>query len=405
MNRKHITAWALYDFANSAYPAVITTAVFNAWYAQVVVGNDEGLGDLWWTRVVSVSVLFVALSSPLLGSVADLAGVRKKMLFLYTVLCVIPVSAFVILEPGMILEGFFLAVIANIGFEGALVFYNAYLPDIAPPGKQGLISGIGYGVGYAGSLAGLLIALPLVSGGMFKLTWISVSLFYAALSVPAFLYLPKDKPGSLSVSSAALKGIVDFRRILKNVLAIKDLRRFLLAFFFYIDGVMTVIVVSGLYAKQTLGFSSQELIYLFIVAQISALIGAFIFAKPTDRYGPKRVISFTLILWTVVVIAAYFIQTKTLFFGVTALAGTGLGAVQAASRSLMSSLIPAGKEAEMFGFYALCGKSSSVLGPFIFGQLSYMLGGNQRISVLAVGLFFVIGLILLQRVKDPAASN
>lgn len=401
MNRKHITAWALYDFANSVYPAVITTAVFNVYYANTIVGNDKGLGDLWWTRVIWISVLFVAFSSPILGSVADSAGVRKKMLFFYTWLCIIPVALFATLEPGMILWGFFLAVLANIGFEGALVYYNAYLPDIAPPEKQGFVSGLGFGVGYAGSIAGLLIALPFVIRGQYDITWLSVAAFFAIMSIPTFIFLPKDHPGKQTVLHSAINGITGFKRIFMEVFRERELRRFLIAFFFYIDGVLTVIVTAGLFAEKTLGFERQELIYLFLVTQVSALLGALALAKPTDRWGPKRVITLTLILWTAIVISAFFIHSKTMFFIIAVMAGVGLGAVQAASRSLMASLIPKGKEAEMFGFYAFCGKSSSVLGPLIFGMISFALGGNQRIAVLAIGVFFLIGLILLQRVRDP----
>jgi len=401
MNRKHIVSWALYDFANSIYPVVVITAVFSVYYAQTIVGNKEGLGDLWWTRVIWVSVLFVALSSPLLGSIADLAGVRKKMLFLYTCLCIISVALFVTIKPGMVLWGFFIAVLANIGFEGALVYYNAYLPDIAPLEKQGFVSGLGFGIGYAGSIAGLLIALPLVTQELYDLTWLSVATFFAFFSIPTFLFLPKDHPGERTVLRAAIDGITGFKRIVREVLAERELRRFLVAFFFYIDGVLTVIVTASLFAEKTLGFKGQELIYLFLVSQVSALLGALGLAGPTDRWGPKRVITLTLILWTVIVVLAYFIHSKMLFFILVFLAGTGLGAVQAASRSLMAALIPKGKEAEMFGFYAFCGKSSSVLGPFVFGTISYALGGNQRVAVLAIGAFFLVGLILLQRVRDP----
>jgi len=405
MNRKHIGVWALYDFANSVYPAVITTAVFNAYYARAIVGNERGLGDLWWTRAVWVSVLFVAISSPLLGSIADLAGVRKRMLFIYTCLCVLSVSLFVTLEPGMIVWGFLLAVLANIGFEGALVYYNAYLPELAPPEKQGFISGLGFGVGYAGSIAGLLIALPLVTREQYDLTWLSVAIFFALFSIPTFLYLPKDRRGERTVVQAAIEGITGFKRILREVIRERNLRRFLIAFFFYIDGVMTVIVTASLFAEKTLQFERQELIYLFLVTQVSALAGALALAKPTDRWGPKRVISLTLLLWTTIVISAYFIDTKATFFVVAVMAGTGLGAVQAASRTLMAALIPKGKEAEMFGFYAFCGKSSSILGPIVFGQVSYFMGGNQRVAVLAIGAFFLLGLLLLQRVRDPRVGN
>ena len=407
MNRKHIFVWALYDFANSVYPAVITATVFAVYYTDVIVGNETGLGDLWWGRILSTSMLFVALSSPLLGSIADKAGVRKRMLVLYTGICVFCVALFPTIEPGMVVWGFVLAVLANIGFEGALVYYNAYLPELAPRDRQGLVSGIGYGLGYAGSAVALLVALPLVDRGMYSATWISVSVMFALFSLPSFLGLPGDRPRGRGVVQAAREGITGFRELLGHVWGEPNLRRFLIAFFIYIDGVNTTIYFSAIFASKTLGFEQAELIYLFLLVQLSVLVGAFVLAKPTDSWGAKRVISLTLVMWTGVAITAYFVDSKSAFFVVAVFAGTGLGAVQAASRTLMASLIPPGKEAEMFGFYAFCGKSSSVLGPLIFGLVSYAFGGNQRLAILTVALFFLFGLILLQRVRDPrkAAEN
>ena len=378
MNRKAIAAWCFYDFANSVYPAVITATIFGVYFAGTIVGNEAGLGDLWWGRVISASMMVVAVTSPLLGSVADNAGVRKKFLFAYTYLTIACVALFTTIEPGMILWGFLLATLANIGFEGALVYYNAYLPDIAPPDRRGFISGLGFGVGYAGSGAGLLMVLPLVAREQLTLIWLAVAGFFALFSLPAFLALPTDSPGRRTMAQAAIEGVTGFRHILSDVLRQPNLRRFLLAFFVYIDGVNTTIYFAGIYAVTTLRFSRTELIYLFLTVQMSALVGALALARPTDIWGPKRVITLTLVLWTVIVTAAYFVDQKSTFFVIAFLAGTGLGAVQSASRALMASLVPEGKEGEMFGFYALCGKSSSVVGPLVFGGISRALGGNQR---------------------------
>lgn len=405
LNRKRIAAWVMYDFGNSVYPAVIQATVFGVYFANVIVGNEQGLGDLWWGRALSVSMLFVAVTSPMLGSVADRAGVRKKMLFLYAYLCIASVALFTTLEPGMILLGFALAVLANIGFEGSLVYYNAYLPEIAPRERQGFVSGLGYGVGYAASAIGLLMVFPLVTRERFDLAWLSVAAFYALFTLPTFLGLPAGRPGERTVREAAWEGLTGFRRILGDVLGRHNLRRFLLAYFVYIDGVNTVIYFASIFAAKTLGFTQAELIYLFLVVQVSALVGAFLLAKPTDVWGPKKVLNLTLVLWTAIVVAAYFVETKGTFFAIAVVAGTGLGAVQAASRAFMSALTPDGQEAEMFGFYAFCGKSSSIIGPFVFGTLSYALGGNQRAAVVAVGAFFLLGLLLLQRVRDPKVAG
>tara|TARA_Y100000588_G_scaffold260745_2_gene275307 strand:+ start:20 stop:1279 length:1260 start_codon:yes stop_codon:yes gene_type:complete len=401
VNRKHIAAWTLYDLAGSIYSAVIVAAVFNVYFADVIVGNEDGRGDQVWGWVGSLSVAIVAFSSPLLGSIADRAGVRKRLMMLYTLIGVGAVASFTMLNPGMVWAGFALAVLANIGFEGSLVFYNAYLPDIAPKSHQGRVSGWGFGLGYAGSAVGLLVAIPLARAQRLDLLWLFVASWWLVFSLPAFMALPEARGSSKSVLDAAIRGITDFRRIFREVSAERELRRFLLSFFFYIDGVLTVIWFAAIFAVETLGFRQDEAIILFLVVQISALLGSLAMARPTDVLGPKKVITTMLVLWSSVAVSAYFITSKSVFFAVAVVAGIGLGSIQAASRSFMSALIPEGKEAEMFGFYAFCGKSSSIIGPLIFGTISRVTGGNQRVAVVAIATFFIVGGLLLRRVTDP----
>ena len=403
MNKKQVGAWALFDFANSVYPAVMTTAVFPVFFILTVVGSEGGEGELWWGRAVSISALIVAISSPLLGAIADRGGARKKFMLFYTAVCLIGVAMMSTVGEGMVIKGLILFVIANVGFESALVFYNAYLPDIAPPDKQGWVSGLGFGVGYLGSALGLIIALQFVD--QIELVWFLVAGFFFLFSIPAFLILPKDEKTDMTVMQAARWGFSSFRSIVSEVWKLKDLRNFLIAFFFYIDGVLTIIVMAGAVAIETFGFDREGTIVLFLIVQFSALIGAFALARPTDRYGPKKVLKGVVVLWIVASISVFFVQDPTLFYGLAVVAGLGLGSAQAASRAFMSKLIPDGREAELFGFYALCGKSSSVLGPILFGTAASMAGGNQRPGFLLIAALFVIGLVLLQRVSDPTAAE
>ena len=404
MNKKHVRAWALFDFANSVYPAVMTTAVFPVFYVTFVVGEEGGGGELWGGRTVSLSALIVAVSSPLLGAIADRGGARKRFMLFYTSVCLVCVAMMSTLDEGMVVQGFVLFLLANVGFESALVFYNAYLPEIAPPEKQGWVSGLGFGVGYLGSALGLLMVLPLAADRI-ELVWPLVSMFFLVFALPAFLVLPKDQPTEMTVAQAARWGVTSFREIVTEVWELTELRNFLLAFFFYIDGVLTVIVMAGVVATETFGFDQQGTIVLFLIVQLSALVGAFALATPTDRYGPKRVLNGVLALWVFVGVAAYFIQNQTLFYGMAILAGLGLGSVQAASRTFLSLLVPGGRgsgqAARIFGFYALCGKASSVIGPMLFGYVTVWAGGNQRPAFLALTGLFLVGLVLLQRVADP----
>ncbi len=399
LNIRAVAAWTLYDFANSAFAAVVFGTVYSAYYAQIVVGNQTGAGDLWWGRVVSASMALVALTSPFLGGVADRAGIRRPLFISFTALSVAATALMSTVEPGMVVWGFLLAVLGNVGYEGALVYYNAYLPELAPPSHQGRVSGWGFAVGYAGSLVALLAALPFVRRHQIHTAFLTTAALFAAFSLPAFILLPQPRGGRIPVLRAAREGWAEVATTARKILKFPDLRRFLGAYFLYEDGVNTVIGFSAIFAAQTLGFPLDQLIILYMVVQISALLGALAWSWPTDRLGPKRVVMITLCQWAAIVAAAFFVQTQGQFWALAVVAGTGLGAVQAASRTFLASLIPRGMEAEIFGFYSLCGKSAAVMGPLLFGGISHAAGGNQRAGILVIGAFFVIGLVLLSRVR------
>jgi len=403
VNRKQVGAWALFDFANSSYSAVITTAVFPLFYAGVVVGGEGGEGEKWLGRADSLAAFLVAVSVPLLGAIADRGGARKRFMLFYTFVCITGVVLMTTLEAGMIVQGLVVFVIAQVGFESAVVFYNAYLPDLAPPEKQGWVSGLGFGVGYLGSAVGLIIAIPLAEGDI-RLQWLAVAAFFLVFSIPAFLYLPPDRRAAMSVGAAMRWGLGNFRAIVAEVWAIREMRRFLIAFFFYIDAILTIIVFAGVVATETFGFDRQGTIVLFLIVQISALVGAFALARPTDRIGPKKVLTGVLALWIVTCVSVYFVENPRLFYAMAVVGGLGLGSAQAASRAFMASLIPPGRESEMFGFYALCGKSSSIIGPLVFGTTVSLAGGNQRPAFLSLAVLFIVGFALLQRVRDPKAA-
>ena len=398
LNKKHLISWTLFDFANSSYSAVIAAVVFPVYYATVIVGNEAGLGDLWWGRAISMSMAIVALTSPFLGGIADFGGLRKIFLFLYTAISVAAIAGLSCLNEGMVIEGFLLVVIANIGMEGGLVFYNSFLPRIAPPEYTGRVSAWGYMVGYAGSIAALLIALPLVKAGDFKIVWVMVALFFALFSLPAFFFLPGDRRADGSWTHAGAKGVRYTMKTLREIWRGKEARKFLISFLLYEDGVNTVIVFSSIFAATTLGFQTQELIVLYLLVQLTALLGSLVMAKPIDLWGPKKVVYLSLLLWTLVATLAFFVHTKSQFWGVALCAGLGLGTVQAASRALYTQFIPRGKEAEYFGVYSLVGKSSAILGPLAFGQISTAFG-SQRPAILSIAAFFLAGMIILSFVR------
>jgi UMF1 family MFS transporter len=400
VNRRTILAWCMYDFGNSAF-AVLFPVMYSAYFQRSIVGDTGGAGDEWWGATVSVSMLAVALTSPFVGGIADHAGIRKRMLGLYTGVAIAAVLSFSAVPPGAALLGFAVGVFANFAFEGGTVFYNAYLRDIAPPSHQGRVSGWGFAVGYVGSLVALAIAAPLASAGLWTWIWVALALQWGLAALPTFLAMPADRREGMGVLAAARRGFRDTARTLKDVWGMKDLRNFLIAFFFFMDGVNTVIVFASDFSRDTLGFTVAEAIGLIALVQVTALAGSLLMAGPTDRLGPRWTVRVTLLWWIGVVIAAYFAEGKLLFLGVAVLAGLGLGSIQAASRAFMSRLIPLGREAEMFGFYSLCGKTGSIMGPVLYSQISSA-AGDQRPAVLSVAAFYVVGYLLLGRVRLPA---
>lgn len=405
-NPRAVASWCLYDFANSVYVAVIPATVWSAYYSAVIAGGG-GEGPLWWGRVVSLTMLIVAVTSPFAGAIADLAGWRKQLLILYTLASVVATGLLATVAPGMIVYGFVLSVIAGVGFEGAMVFYNAYMPELAPSERHGRLSGLGYAVGYAGSFLGLLAVLPLVSARHYAPAFVIVAILFLGFAIPAFMWLPKQRVSTHGFWQAGRDGWRGTVQTARDIWHLPALRRFLISYLLYEDGVITIIFFSSIFAEQTLGFAMTDLILVYIVVQIAALIGAALWAKPTDAKGPKFVVMAMLAQWIVIVVLVYFVQARMTFFIVAALAGTGLGAIQAASRALMAGLIPRGREGEFFGFYALCGKSSSILGPLVFGAIASATGGNLRLAALSILIFFVVGSALLSfvSVAKPTTSH
>ncbi len=405
-NRSQIFVWTLFDFANTSFSVMIVAVGYSLYFKEIVAGGS-GRGDLLWGIAVSISMLLTAIIAPVLGAAADFSSRRKRFLFGFTLVSIISTSLLYFVNSGMIVTGMILFILANIGFEGGLVFYDAFLPGLTTERSYGRVSGYGFAMGYVGSLFTLLIAMPLYANGFavenlfnVKLSFLIAAGIFLIFSAPLFIFLRDHKTKfdyKVSYVKAGIQRVQDTIHHLKNY---SNVSRFLLAFFIYNDGILTVISFASIFATQTLHFSLQEVIVLFAVVQASGIVGSLFFGIITDKIGAKRTIAINLFLWIIIVAAAYFVDTKEMFYLIGAIAGSSMGASQAASRSLMAQLTPKEREAEFFGFYdGLCGKASAVVGTFLFGLISYITG-NQRISVLTIGIFFIVGLILLERVND-----
>lgn len=398
-NKSKIFVWTLFDFANTSFSIVVVTFVYAVYFKKTVAQNLP-IGDLYWSISTSIAMIITAIISPVLGAIADYSTGKKRFLLFFTVLCLAATTLLFFVKEGMIFWGIFLFVIANIGFEAGLVFYDSFLPEITQPKNFGRVSGYGFAMGYLGSLATLAIIYPIIKNGLTQETFPITSLFFLIFSLPIFLFL-KDQRKTVERNESYLKiGLDRVWSTLSNLKYYKNLVLFLLAYFFYIEGVNTVIFFSGNYASTTLGFSAQELIIFFLTVQTTAIFGSILLGILADSIGQKKTIVITLFLWLITIALAYFITDKTGFYVVGLLAGAAMGSSQSTSRSLMSKLTPPEKKTEFFGFYSFFGKSSAVVGPLVFGLVSYITK-SQRFAIISIGFFFVVGLLILTKVRDP----
>lgn len=403
-------SWMLFDFANTSFSVMMVTFAFPLYFKNVICeGKPEG--DALWGASLSISMLIVALISPVLGAAADLSGRRKRFLFAFTLLAVTATALLGFTGPGYALVAAVLFIAANIGFEGGLVFYDAYLPEIASERSLGRVSGYGFAMGYLGALTILLLLFPLLRAGIVEenipnvtLSFFLVALFFALFAAPLFLVLRDKKKAPVKMRYIG-KSIREVKYTILHIMNYPDLARFLLAFFFYNDAILTIIAFSSIYAQNTLGFTTAELIVFFMIVQTTAIAGSIVFGIITDKIGPKRTIVLTLCIWCVVILMAIFTKEKLLFYYTGLLAGMSMGSSQAASRSMMARLTPKEHVTEFFGFYdGTFGKASAIAGPMIFGVIS-MQAGDQRIALGSLLLFFAIGLVLILGVRTSATHG
>ena len=396
-----IFVWTLFDFANTSYSIIIVTFLYAVYFKQTV-NEGKAIGDLYWSLGTSIAMIITAIISPVLGAIADYSAGKKRFLLFFTLQCIIATALLTFVEKGNVLSGLILFIIANVGFEAGLVFYDAFLPEITSPKNYGRVSGYGFGMGYVGSLVCLAIVYPFIQSNQIKITFLIAAVFFMIFSLPLFLKL-HDTRKIVQAPKSYLR--IGFNRVfwtLKHIKNYKNLSLFLLAYFFYIEGVNTVIFFSGNYASTTLHFSNIELLVFFITVQTTAILGSVILGIVADSIGQKKTIMISLVIWLATITLAYYTQKKEMFYVVGLLAGIAMGSSQSTSRSFMSKLTPGDKKTEFFGFYSFFGKSSAILGPLVFGYISYITG-NQRYAISSIAFFFLIGLLILFKVKDTTA--
>ncbi len=418
-----IFIWTLFDFANTSYSIIVVTFIFAVYFKEVIASNKP-VGDLLWSLGISISMIITAIISPVLGAIADYSSGKKRFLLFFTLICIVSTALMYFLNQGDILYALILFILANIGFEAGLVFYDAILPELTQPKNYGRVSGYGFGMGYLGSLVVLMLAVSFIQRNLIKETFPLSAAFFLVFAAPLFFVIHDTRKKIENKESFVKIGFGRVISTIKHLKYYKNLVVYLLAFFFYIEGVNTVIFFAGNYAKTTLNFSMTNLIYFFLIVQTTAILGAVVFGIISDSVGQKKTITVTLYIWLFTIFVAYLTSgtggiVKSLgeifgttvegfrqgsFYAVGLLSGTVIGATQSTSRSLMSKLTPFDKKTEFFGFYSLFGKSSAVLGPLVFGLVSYITG-SQRYAILSIAFFFIVGMIILKYVEDPDAGK
>jgi UMF1 family MFS transporter len=421
-NREHI-AWYLYDFGNSAYAAVVLLAIYSAYFKGGVVGGAEG--SRLWGFSVGIAMLVVAVTSPILGAIADFSASKKKMLLAYSVLTWIFTALLFFVREGDIFIGMLFFILAEIGYRSGQVFYNSLLPEIASPDEIGRVSGNGWAIGSLGGILCLIIILPAImfTEGtlMVRLSLPFTALFFAVSSIPTFLWIterakPQKLPAgrnyltvSLSRLSATIRSVRKFREFIK----------FIVAFLIYNDGILMALDFAAIIGAVLFGMDQQQLIIFMIIVQVTSVVGAYVTGLLGGRIGFKITLILSILMMTAVVIGMLFTNTIEGFFVIGALAGFALTGVQAVSRTMVGLFVPEGQSAEFFGFFAVAGRTSSFIGPTVYGVLAAEAAqwfqnnrsmgmllaeqAGQKVAIISIVIFLLAGLAILLTVNEKRA--
>lgn len=418
-DKKVINAWALFDWANSVYSLVISTAIFPIYFEAYTPKTIELFGTGYsnssvYSFSIAFSYLIIAILSPLLSGMADFGGRRMYFLKVFTLIgslsCM--VLFFFTGEPQLWL-GVSAFVLSTIGFAGSIVFYNSYLPIIATEDKYDSVSAKGYSYGYVGSVILLVLILLMVQRpGWFgivdeqlpaRIGFVLVGVWWLGFAQLSFRRLPKDNLVNVG-SNLVKKGLQELLKVWRALKTQPDLKRYLIAVFFYLSGVNTIIYVATIFAQTELGFQSAELILIVLLLQLVAIGGAYLFAWLSNRTSNRLSLSVMVIIWIMLCLVAYVVDDKPTFYIVAATVGLVMGGLQALSRSTYSKMLREDEEdvTSYFSFYDVVFKMSIVMGTFLFGWIEFVTG-DIRNSVLVIAGLFVIGLILLQTINFKRA--
>ena len=424
-NKKLLNAWAFYDWANSVYSLVISTAVFPIYYSGMTTsfanleGNITFLGTQWnpttlYDYTLAFSFLIVAFISPILSGIADYTGNKLKFLRTFCLIGSLSVmSLFFFKDESSLWIAIVFTITASVGFWGSIVFYNAYLPEIAFPEQQDNVSAKGFIFGYTGSVILMIISLVLVQTKVFglldeaygsRITFVLVGLWWLGFAQITYARLPNNVYGHKPEKDYIWKGFRELKKVANELSKYKSLKRFLLSFFFFSVGVQTIVLMAGIFGSEELGLPTTNLIMTIMLVQIVAILGAFLFSRISNKLGNITALKITLIIWCVVCFIAFMLDKNLeridiYFYLMGGILGLVLGATQSLARSTYSKLLPETEDhATYFSFYDVTEKIAIVLGMFIFGLLISITDSMQW-SVLFLAIFFLISFIILSTIK------
>lgn len=408
---KPVLSWCFYDWASSSFSVIVTTFIFSTYFTTKVATN-EIIGTFQWANATALAGVIIAITSPLVGAIADHGGHHKRWILFFTMISIFAAACLYFSYPrtSYVYYTLICVVIGTVGLEVAYVFYNSFLPVLAPKSYLGRISGWGWGFGYLGGIAALSIALYVfVKHGH---TWFDsataqqiricgpfTALWYLVFSLPLFFFVPEISKRSKPMGQAVRAGCRELYATLKMLPREGNILLYLFAHMIYADGLNTLFAFGGIYAAGTYGLSFEEVLLFGITMNITAGLGALLLGWLDDFAGSKPTVFISLGCLTLFGAPLLFLHDKYIFWAVALLLCIFVGPVQSASRSLMVHLISdKNMSAEMFGLYALSGKITAFIGPWLLGIMTYEFG-SQRVGMATVFVFFIIGGLLLIPVR------
>ncbi len=402
---REVWAWAMYDFANSAYTTTVVTAIFNAYFVAVVAAGAPW-ATLAWTTTQALASLAIMLTAAGVGAYADRHGTKKKLLAVTTIGCVAGTAGLFWVGPGDVLLAMALVVISSFFFGSSENIIAAFLPELAGEDDLGKVSGWGWSWGYLGGMACLGLCLAWIVAAKSRgegaesfvpATMLITAAFFAVASAPTFLLL-RERVQARPVAEIGAELSALAQRLLRTAREARrfpDMARFMVCLLFYQSGVFAAIALAAIYAQEAIGFTAEDNIKLFFVVNGTAAIGAFAFGYLQDRFGHVRTIALTLCGWLLMTAIALSSDSREQFWVAANIAGLCLGSSQSASRALVGLFAPRQRRAEFFGLWGLAMKLAAIAGPMTYGLTTWLSGGNHRLALAVTGLYFVAGLVLL----------